>query len=49
MRKLLTITLLGMFLFTGCSTKTIIKKDGFSFKQQKKDANKEWIKLDKAK
>ena len=46
MKKLLLIGL-GIFIFTGCSTKVIVKKDNSI--QQKQDANTEWNKLDKEK
>lgn len=46
MKKLLLIGL-GIFIFTGCSTKVIVKKDNSI--QQKQDANKAWNKLDKEK
>ena len=46
MKKLLLIGL-GIFIFTGCSTKVIVKKDNTI--QQKQDANTEWNKLDKEK
>ena len=44
MKKLLLI-LLGIFIFTGCTTKVIVKKDNTI--QQKQDANKAWKELDK--
>ena len=47
MKKLLLIGL-GIFIFTGCSTKVIVKKDN-SIYQQKHDANIEWNKLNKEK
>ena len=44
MKKLFLI-MLGIFIFTGCSTKVIVKKDNTI--QQKQDANKAWKELDK--
>ena len=46
MKKLLLIGL-GIFIFTGCSTKVIVKKNNSI--QQKHDANKAWEDLDKEK
>jgi len=45
MKKLFLI-ILGVFIFTGCTTKVIVKKDN-SIYQQKQDANKAWRDLDK--
>ena len=45
MKKLLLIVF-GVFIFTGCSPKVIVKKDN-SIYQQKQDANKAWRDLDK--
>ena len=44
--KKLFLTGLGIFIFTGCGSKVIIKKDN-SIYQQKQDANKAWRDLDK--
>ncbi len=45
MKKLFLIVL-GIFIFTGCTTKIIVKKDN-SIYQQKQDANKAWRDLNK--
>ena len=45
MKKLILISI-GIFIFTGCSTKVIVKKDNGVY-QQKQDANKAWRDLDK--
>ena len=45
MKKLFLIVL-GILIFTGCSSKVIVKKDN-SIYQQKQDANKAWRDLDK--
>jgi len=48
--KKLFLVILGIFIFTGCAPKVIIKKDNsISVNIQKQDANKEWGKLDKEK
>ena len=44
MKKVLII--LGILIFSGCSTKVIVKKDN-SIYQQKQDAKKAWRELDK--
>ena len=45
MKELLLIVF-GVFIFTGCTTKVIVKKDN-SIYQQKQDAKKAWQELDK--
>ena len=45
--KKIFLVILGIFIFTGCTTKVIVKKDNTI--QQKQDANKAWEKLDKEK
>ena len=45
MKKLLLVVF-GVFIFTGCSPKVIVKKDT-SIYQQKQDAKKAWQELDK--
>ena len=45
MKKILLIGL-GIFIFTGCGSKVVVKKDN-SIYQQKQDANKAWRDLDK--
>jgi len=48
--KKLVLIMLGMFIFIGCVSKTIIKKNNsISTTQQRQDANQEWNKLDKEK
>ena len=44
MKKVLLI--LGILIFSGCSTKVIVKKDN-SVYHQKQDAAKAWRELDK--
>ena len=48
--KKLVLIMLGIFIFIGCASKTIIKKNNsISTTQQRQDANQEWNKLDKEK
>ncbi len=49
--KKLVLIMLGMFIFIGCVSKTIIKKNNSisTTNQQRQDANQEWNKLDKEK
>jgi len=44
MKKILIV--LGILIFSGCSTKVIVKKDN-SIYQQKQDANRAWKDLNK--
>jgi len=48
--KKAVLIIVGIFIFSGCATKVIIKKDNtLSVGQQKHDAKKAWNGLDKEK